>query len=123
MILGHCHQYQIALNSKKCIVSAPFGVLLGHVVCRDGILVDPAKFVIILDFPPPTLVTQLISVLGRTRYYRKFIRGYAEIIAPMEKLLKKVAKFQWTEACQESLYNLKIKMATVPILLFPDWKK
>ena len=68
-------------------------------MCHDRILVDPAKFVIILEFPPPTLVTQLRSVLGHTCYY-KFIRGYAKINAPMEKLLKKDAKFQWTTTFQ-----------------------
>ena len=57
MMLGHYHQYQIMLNSKKCIFCAPFGVLLGHVVCRNGILVDPAKVAIILDLPLPTSVT------------------------------------------------------------------
>ena len=69
---------------------------MGHVVCRDEILVDPAKIVIILDLPSPTSVTQLRSLLGHIGYYRKFIRGYAEITDPMEKLLKKYAKFQWT---------------------------
>ena len=75
MMLERCHQYQIALNLRKCIFCAPFGVLLGHVVCRDGILVDLAKVAIILDLPPPTSVTQLRSTLGHTRYYTKFIRG------------------------------------------------
>ena len=98
MMLYRCCQYQIALNSKKCILCAPFGVLLGHVVCRDCILVDPAKIAIILDLPPPTSVMQIRSVLGHTCYYRKFIKGYAEITTPMEKLLKKDAKFQWTPA-------------------------
>ena len=37
--------------------------------------------------------------------------------------MKKYAKFQWTEACQESLVKLKNKMATTPILVYPDWKK
>ena len=111
------------LNSKKCIVFAQFGVLLGHVVCHDGILVDPAKVAIILDLPPPTSITQLRSMLGHTCYYIKFIRGYVEITAPMEKILKKDAKFQWTEVCQESLDKLKSKMAIMPILVFPDWKK
>ena len=123
MMLGRCRQYQIALNSKKCIFCTPFGVLLGHVVCRDEILVNPTKFVIILDLQPPTLVTQIRSVLGHTRYYRNFIRLYAEITAPMEKLLKKDVKFQWTVACQESLDKLKNKMAIVPILVFPYQKK
>ena len=105
MMLACCRQYQIMLNSNKCIFCAPFGVLLGHVVCHNGISVDPAKVVIILDLPPPTLVTQLRSMLGHTCYYRKFIRGYAEITAPMEKLLKKDVKFQWMEPCHEILDN------------------
>ena len=41
----------------------------------------------------------------------------------MEKLLKKYAKFQWMEACQEILDKLKNNMATTPILLFLYWKK
>ena len=56
MMLECCHQYHIALNSNKCIFCAPFGVLLGHVVCRNGILVNPVKVVIILDLPLPTSV-------------------------------------------------------------------
>ena len=82
---------------RKCIFCAPFGVLLGHVVCHDGILVEPVKVALILDLPPPTSVTQLKSTLGHTRYYQKFIRGYVEITAPIEKLLKKDAKFEWNE--------------------------
>ena len=66
MMLECCRQYQIALNSKKYIFCAPFGVLLGHVVCHDEILVDLMKVVIILDLPPPTSVTQLRSMLGHT---------------------------------------------------------
>ena len=92
-------------------------------MCRDGILVDPAKVVSILELPPPTLVMQLRSVIGHTCYYRKFIKGYAEITAPMEKLLKKDAKFQWTTAFQEILDKFKNTMAIVPIIVFPDWKK
>ena len=41
----------------------------------------------------------------------------------MEKLLNKYVKFQRTEACQEILDKLKNKMATTPILVFPNWKK
>ena len=66
---------------------------MGHVVCRNGILVDPTKVAIIHDLPLLTSLTQLRSMLGHTCYYRKFIRGYAEITPPMEKLLKKDEKF------------------------------
>ena len=55
--------------------------------------------------------------------YRKFIRGYATIIDPMEKLLKKHATFVWSQECQGSLDTLKAKMASAPILVFPYWIK
>jgi hypothetical protein len=74
---------------KKCIFFSPFGVLLGHIVCKQGLLVDPSKIAIIVDLPPPTLVKQLCTTLGHTGYYKKFIKGYALIKTPMEKLLKK----------------------------------
>ena len=120
MMLAHCRLYQIALKSKKCILCALFVVLLCHFVCRSGILLNPAKIVIILDLPPPTSVTQLRSVLGHIGYYRNFIRGHAEITTPMEKLLKKYAMLRWTPTCQEILDKLKNKMATKTILVFPD---
>ena len=85
--------YQSSLNLKKCIFCAPFGILLGHVVCRYGILVDPAKIVIIVDLPPPVTVNQLRMTLVHTRYYHKFIKGYAEVTTPLENLLKKDVKF------------------------------
>jgi hypothetical protein len=60
--------------------------------------------------------------LGHTRYYRKFIKGYAHITALMEKLLRKDNKFHWNEDCQPGLDTLKEKMVTAPILVFPDWE-
>jgi hypothetical protein len=56
LMLDRCRQCQISLNLKKCIFCAPFGILLGHVVCKQGLLVDPSKIVVILDLEPPTLV-------------------------------------------------------------------
>jgi hypothetical protein len=56
LMLDKCRQCQIALNLKKCIFFSPFGVLLGHIVCKQGLLVDPSKIAIIVDLPPPTSV-------------------------------------------------------------------
>ena len=81
---------------------------------------DPGKIAIIVNLPPPKLVKQLRTTLGHTGYYRKFIKGYAQITAPMEKQLKKEIKFEWTPECQESLDIIKEKMVTAPILVFLD---
>ena len=86
-------------------------------------MVDPAKIPIIVKLPAPNSVKQLRTVIGHIGYYRKFIKDYAKITAPMEKLLNKDVKFLWNEECQQSLDTLKEKMITAPILVFPDWNK
>jgi len=86
-------------------------------------MVDPMKIVVIVSLEAPRNVKQLHATLGHTGYYRKFMKTYAQIIAPMEKLLKKDVMFFWDEDCQHNLDVLKEKMVTMPILVFPDWKK
>ena len=88
LMLAKCRQYQISLNLKKCIFYVPFAVLLGHIVCRQRLMVDPTKIAIIVNLPPPNSVKQLCTILGHTGYYIKFMKGYAQITTPMEKLLK-----------------------------------
>jgi hypothetical protein len=56
-------------------------------------MVDRAKVVVILIVPPPTITKQLRSNLSHTGYYRRLIRSYASIIAPLEQLLKKYEVF------------------------------
>jgi hypothetical protein len=94
----------------------PFGVFWGHVLCNQGLLVDPTNIAVILDLQTPTSVRQLREAMD-------FIRGYAQITSPMEKLLKKEAKFQWNEDCRKGLDTLKKKLVSAPILIFPYWKK
>jgi hypothetical protein len=53
----------------------------------------------------------------------KFIKGYAQITVPMEKILRKDCQFHWIEEFQQSFDTLKQKMVTVPILVFPYWSK
>ena len=122
-MLDTCRRYQIALTLKKCLFCVPFGILLRHVVCRQGLMVDLAKIVVIINLEAPRSVKQLRATLGHMRYYRKFIKSYAQITALMERLLKKDATFYWNEECQQILDLLKEKMVTTPILVFLDWKK
>ena len=91
-------------------------------MCKQGLLVNPAKIAVIVNLPPPKLVIQLRATLGHTNYYKKFIKGYAQITAPMEKLLKKDIQFQWNEDYQQGLETLKENMVTTSILVFPYWE-
>jgi hypothetical protein len=56
LMLDICRQCQISLNIKKFIFNAPFGILFWHVMCKQGLLVDPAKIDVIVNLPLPKLV-------------------------------------------------------------------
>ena len=77
LMLDTCQRYQIVLNLKKCLFCVPFGNLLGHVVCRQGLMVDAVKIVVILNMKALRSVKQLRANLGHMGYYKKFIKGYA----------------------------------------------
>lgn len=54
LMLDSCRELQISLNLKKCIFCSPFRVLLGHVICQQGMLVDPTKTTVIVNLQAPT---------------------------------------------------------------------
>ena len=84
LMLERCRQIQLSLNIKKCIFLTPIGILLGHIVCKEGIKVDFAKIKIILDLKPPMNPKQVRVLLGHIRYYRKFMRYYLDMTYPLE---------------------------------------
>jgi hypothetical protein len=49
MMLERCRKCHILLNIKKCIFRIPFGILLGHILCKQGFLVDPTKIAVIVN--------------------------------------------------------------------------
>ena len=69
VMFDRCRQLQISLNLKKCIFAVPFGTLLGHVVCKQGVCVDPAKVAVIVHMEAPETVKQLRALFGHTGYY------------------------------------------------------
>eukprot|EP00253_Pinus_taeda_P032938 PITA_32938 len=113
LMLDTCQIYQIALNLKKSLFCINFGNLLRDVVCRHALMVDPAKIAVILNLEAPRSIKQLRTTLGHMGYYRKLIKGYAQITALMEKLLKKDVSFCWNDDCKKILDILEEKMVTV----------
>lgn len=54
---------------EKCTFLVPLGNLLDHVVCKQGLMLDPTKIVVILNLQAPHSVKQLCATLGHTGYY------------------------------------------------------
>jgi hypothetical protein len=122
LMFDKCRELHILLNLRKCIFYVPHGNLLGHIVCREGVLVDPAKVAFIVNMPPPTSAKNFHSTLGHIGYYRRFIRRYENITAQMETILKKAEVFQCSLEFDKEFETLKEKLNTTPIWIFPNWE-
>ena len=83
LMLERFRQIQLSLNIRKCIFFTPIGILLGHIICKQGINVDFSKTKIILDLKPPVNQKQVRVLLGHTGYYTKFILHYSDMTCPL----------------------------------------
>jgi hypothetical protein len=108
---------------SKCEFWISEVLFLGHIINREGLVVDPKKVATILDSKAPKDVRGIKSFIGMADYYRRFIKGFSKIARPMTALLAKKVEFKWTPACQESFETLKRKLTTTPILILPDVHK
>jgi hypothetical protein len=86
------------------------------VVSPEGIAVDPSKVKEVLEWKPPTTVSQVQSFLGLVGYYRRFILNFSKIAKPITELLKKGNKYVSSEACDEAFKHLKKLLTTSPVL-------
>jgi len=119
IVLQTLREHQLYAKLKKCEFWLEEVVFLGHVVCKEGIKVDPQKIRAIVDWPRPTNVTEVRSFLGLAGYYRRFIKDFSKISSPLTNLLKKVVKFEWSSKCEEAFQELKSRLTSAPILTLP----
>ncbi|KAA3487111.1 DNA/RNA polymerases superfamily protein [Gossypium australe] len=111
---------QLYAKFNKCEFWLNEVSFLGHVVSASGIRVDPSKISAILDWKLPRNVSEVRSFLGLAEYYRRFVKGFSMIAAPMTKLLQKDVKFEWSDRCQKSFDQLKTLLTEAPVLVQPE---
>ena len=120
-VLKRCIANDLVLNWEKCHFMATSGVVLGHIISKEGIQVDPAKIELISKLPSPTTVKEVRQFLGHAGFYRRFIQDFSKIAQPLCALLLKDAEFIWTKACQEAFKRLKSLLTSAPIVRSPNW--
>ena len=119
LVLQRLREHQLYAKLSKCEFWLPQVAFLGHIVGKDGILVDPSKIEAVKNWPRPASVSEVRSFLGLASYYRRFVEGFSKIAVPLTELTRKSMRFSWSDRCEASFQELKQRLITTPVLSLP----
>lgn len=123
MVLQALRDSGLFVKLEKCEFAVSETTFLGMIVGANGIRMDPAKVKTIEEWEKPTCLTDVQAFIGFGNFYRRFVKDFSKIIAPMVALTRKGVKFQWDERCQGAFDKLKQAFTSAPILAPFDWEK
>jgi len=118
-----CRKYGISLNPKKSLFGLEEGKLLGHIISKYGIRIDPERIRAILQIPYPRNIKELQALLGKINFLRRFIPNLAELTRSLSNMLKKDAKVKWSLEAKQAFESLKFSLTQAPILTSPQFDK
>ena len=112
--------YKLTLkNVNFCAIAFIF---LDFIISCDGISVDPKKIDSISSWPQPKTPKDIQCFLGLASFYRRFIKNFSTIAAPLTNCFKK-GSFQWGQVEEDSFCQLKSALASPPVLKLPNFDK
>jgi hypothetical protein len=99
MVLQRLREHQLYEKLSKCEFWINEVLFLGHIINKEGLIVDPKKVADILNWKAPTDARGIKSFIGMVGYYQRFIEGFSKIAKPMTALLDNKVEFKWTQKC------------------------
>ena len=113
---------QLFAKASKCQFGVPQVRYLGHIITASGVSVEPDKVQAVVAWPTPSTARGVRGFLGLAGYYRKFIRNFRSMAAPLTILLTK-EKFCWNSEAATTFQQLKTALTTPPALCLPDFSQ
>ena len=121
-VLQRLLENRLFVKAEKCEFHAPSVTFLGFVIGQGRLEMDPGKVAAVADWPTPTNRKQLQRFLGFANFYRRFIRNFSRIVAPLTALTSVKVTFRWTSEAAAALEVLKRRFVSAPVLTQPDGK-
>ena len=122
-IFSRLREFNLKLKPSKCNLFQEKVKFLGHEVSADGLATDPSKIEKVQKWPTPKTASDVKAFIGLASYYRRFIKSFAQIAAPLYELTKIDQPFEWSEAAEHSFSELKRLLTEAPVLAFPDFSR
>ena len=123
-VLERLREAKLVANLKKCDLFKTELEFVGFQVSARGILPSKKKVQAIQDWPVPSNVQEVRQFVGLASHYRRFIKGFASLAAPLTELTKgtgtKKRAIVWTKDCQVAFDQLKDRMTAAPVLVPPN---
>ena len=141
VVFQRLRQHGLKIKPSKCHLLRKECSYLGHVVSAEGVATDPSKTKAIQSWPCPQSEKELRSFLGLAGYYRRFVKGFSKIAAPLHALLSKegcqkgrkwrrptaqqqqIFQEKWDAKCTKAFEELKQRLVSPPVLGYPDFTK
>ena len=118
-----CRKYGISLNPKKSLFGLEEGKLLGHIISKDGIRIDPERIQAILQIPHPRNIKELQAFIGKINFLRRFISSLAELLRLLTNMLRKDSSIDWTVEAKQSFEEIKMALTKTPVLTSPKFDR
>jgi len=119
-VLRKLEENDLFVKSEKCKWKVREVEFLGVVIGPKGVEMQKEKVEGVLSWPAPKNVKKVQKFLGLANYYRRFIKNFARIAAPLHMLVRKEQKWKWKKEQEEVFERLKAMFTIEPILAIPD---
>ncbi len=121
-VLQRLLENQLFVKAEKCEFHKQSVSFLGFIVAPGSMQMDPEKVSAVTNWSTPTDRKQLQRFLGFANFYRRFIRNYSSVAAPLYTLTSPGTRFSWIPQAETAFQSLKRRFSSAPILTLPDTK-
>ncbi|KAL0185639.1 hypothetical protein M9458_017309, partial [Cirrhinus mrigala] len=123
-VLQRLIHHQLHAKLPKCEFHQTSTSFLGYIISHEGVTMDELKVASVLNWPRPRTIKELQRFLGFANFYRRFIRNFSLVAAPLTNMTKKGPMvLKWTPQGEQAFTDLKTRFTTAPILRHPDPEK
>jgi hypothetical protein len=121
-VVSVLHDEKLYANVSKCTFCMEKFVFLRYIVIAQGIEMDEGKVKAIQDSSTPKSVTK-VSFHGLANFYKRFMKDFSAIAAPLIEIVKKSVGFKWNDEHDKGFNLLKEKLCSTHVIALLDFTK